>query len=214
MTSTAVIHYLLQTGDLVSHTMYLVICFLLGPKKRKRKNINLDLSCSGSAFDTCATFWNSPGKLRDSLDWSKATDSLFTVCCTLYIIHSIQLLQALSRYMRYICIAWAVAVLWFLTQARYSYNRLLCGALCVDYECICHLYYVQLQMCFCLMKKELVLKFCAQWCHFRMKQLSWFLVVFFTFLYSFLYFLPNIGFIQIIIMQSTLFHLKKSGQCA
>lgn len=36
MTRTAVIHYLLETGDLVSCTIYPVMCFPLNPKEKKK----------------------------------------------------------------------------------------------------------------------------------------------------------------------------------
>lgn len=104
-----IVSSLLKTGGL-SNNIYPVLC-LICPKKMKKENISLDLSCFASNFDECATFWNNQGLLRDTQDWSKETHCLFIVYCTLYIIHSTLLLQAFSRYMRDYRFAQAVAVI-------------------------------------------------------------------------------------------------------
>lgn len=95
----------------------------MGSKKRKEEISTLTFLVPEPLINV-QPFEITKDSWKNTQDLSKETHSLFTAYCTSYIIHRIQLLKAFPRYMSCFCVAWAVAVLWFLTQARWSYNRL------------------------------------------------------------------------------------------
>lgn len=122
----AVIHYLYRTADLLPCTTSLTASVFLwvetkclGFFLKKRDHEPWPFLCR---HIWCMYNLSIQGWLRDPQGWSQV-HTVFIVCSGLHITHSVQLLRALARYMRHICITLTIAVLWFPTQAHWSHIR-------------------------------------------------------------------------------------------